>query len=447
MPHYCQCTAGHWNALPEGHDVQQLATAYCGKSSCRAPFPSAATDQAPGSDPLPVARILGQPPHYFQCTAGHWSVADQAFSSDALKDAACGKPGCTATLVDRGQDRPLGVEISRVLMLPLAQLRQIDAGIQRTEKYTATDTIVELSAQHAFRDLCAVTVLKFQKGARVTLTVSGHACAELTYPDFGTGAPMHPYCYPLDWDTGKTLTKRVTYADIGRELLRYTPDFLDMLLIVTGRILKQNLQQHDIGSIANVRTCPVILSPQAPKIVKTLPALRWDPLALLAVLVGSAACETGRGAVGFANAYAAIQNIKHDVRLLWEAWCRASENPDALPWNILDKTVISVQAVYPDTYNFTGEEAKRNSVGFSGSEALIKSESGQKVKLYESSQRHQSAYQRLTRRDLSSFARHEKRDHPYRRTDAPTPQRSEDEAELIQRRLLQHLEKAFPRLS
>jgi hypothetical protein len=444
MPSYCECNGRHWNVLPDGFDLERIGTAYCGIDTCRLSLGRFVTDEAPdGARALPIARILGAPPQYYQCGAGHWAVADAALSTTERQNAVCGALSCGAPLTAKGTGRPTGgVAMYRVLLLPMSRLKSIDLRIRRSGTYDASDHAVELGAEHAFRDLCEVTRLKFKSGAKLTLTISGTACAEIAYPDFGTGSALHPYCYPLNLSTSLRLTTRVTYADLGKQLLFYTPDFLDMLLTVVTRVMKQSLQEHDLTSIGNVRRSPLILSPIGEALVRAL--AKWDPMALLAVLAGAAACETGRGVVGFANSHAAFRHIKHDSRMFWGHWGYASMDEHSVPDPHLQKMVESIQAVYPDTYDFTGEEPKRNAVGFKGSEALIKRASGQSVTLYDDSIAKRDAYDRFSRRDVGSFGRRNMRYHPYRRPKTP---RAETPEQIFERKLVRHLELAFPRLT
>ena len=115
-----------------------------------------------------------------------------------------------------------------------------------------------------------------------------------------------------------------------------------------------------------------------------------------------------------------------------------------MPDPYLKSMVASIQAVYPDSYDFTGAEPKRNAVGFSGSEGLIKRSSGQTVTLSDASSAKRDAYDRFARRDVGSFGRRNLRYHPYRRPRTP---RTETTAETFERKLLRHLELAFPRLT
>jgi hypothetical protein len=434
MPTYYPCRANpaHWTSVPDGTQAAELERTYCGSAGCLSPL-----DRARGTASLPPAAVhpAPRPLHrsrlFFRCATGHWSYWDFGFQPALRPAAACGECGKP---VDPNDATPWDTphwagQIKSIVFDWTTRFRPIEEGIVHdTFEGTAT---VNVEDPHMFQRLCAFALDKFKQGARVRMNYGGQSYAVLETIDPSKPLILHPYCKPLDVANDTVVGTKHRYEDIGLQLMQYTSDFIHALVGTAMRAMKQRAITDDLQYISAVAGNPVIRSPQAPALTLVNP--RWSPMSLLLVLIGSAACETGRGVVGYANVLATYQRIKHDVRQVWNQW---ADDP-SIP--ALTQTTESIKAIYPVTYDFTGLEQKRNAVGFGGSEKAIKKASGLNENpepvVY-------GKYKKFADRDVRTFSNHRKTTHPYYKPDAVDP--GQPPLDTLERKVLRHLRAIFP---
>lgn len=428
-----QCIAGHWNRIPT--PPASLGYYVCGDRNCRGPLAGPAYEIAPG--PALAAQHCTSGPFYYRCANGHWSVTDERLrGTDAERLAVCGHPGCAAGLASHAStDRPTAPLYA--LVSAIADLRDLHDPV--TDKHK-TGGEVDLYDQQVFKYLFSFARQKFTADGSVEFLVGETRYAVLRSPS--REFPLHPYCYPSLRADGGDCHADARYEDIGRQLMQYTPDFIDSLLTVAIRVMKQKHTRDDIDCIANIcNNVDLILSPRR----NALP-VRWHPLSLLCVLVGSAAAETGRGLVGFVNVLAAFHHIKHDARKAWNNWAHVIGQPgadfDRNTNRFLDQTKQGIEDVYPSSYSFNGSEPKRNSVGFSGSERMIKAASGEVpgTSIPPENESKWRAYKEFVKRDINHFAKWQGPDY---RILGPGSPPSADTAENFERKVLRHLQLLF----
>jgi hypothetical protein len=277
----------------------------------------------------------------------------------------------------------------------LQSLHEIQRLIPPIENFTG-DVETDLKSPNLFKELCRYSIRNFEQGAKVKITLDGTVYAELRCDE---AKPKHPYCYPTQPLQCTTLSV-VRYNDIGEQLAEYPPDAIDMLLTVTLKALKLKHTHDDIESMKILSTYLFAKIRDDSK--------HWNPLSLLAVLIGSAACETGRGVVGYVNVVAAFHHLKHDARARWNAWASDTAIPDS---NINDVMKGAKQITVGDT------KAIATAVG--GSNTYIKQHSGnidktdKTTKSWLKNKEANSTFASLMTRDLALMSDWKPRDYPF----------------------------------
>ncbi len=307
----------------------------------------------------------------------------------------------------------------------LNELQEIQASIVPPE--TPYDSVVEIdiASPTLFKELCAYSINVFTPAARVEMKLNGTVYGVLKCTE---KEPKHPYCYPSE---PKTCTKllMVRYNDIGEQLSHYKPDAIDMLLTVALKILKLKHTQADLDSL-NILCSPSLF----PSINNNTEC--WHPISLLAVLVGSGACETGRGVVGYVNIVAAFHHLKHDARSAWTTWALTSG--EDLPDSTIGEILKSGRDI-------TDDDPKAISPAVAGSATYIKQHSGNSdetsktTKAWNKNKPHKQKYATLTERDLTLLSEWQPRNYAYT-VRIPT----EKAGEIFERKVNHYLRLIFP---
>jgi hypothetical protein len=404
IPLYYRCALGHDNFEPYDRVAGSLAALECGMPTCQAPITRQRGTPAPSTGmPLYEVRVALAPSVLFFCHSGHISFLNVWTHNHNYQNLACGHSDCLNPMrahCSRNEVNPLPAMIPvarqfnfmEALQGMLLSLKTIDGPVAAVSRRFEDRVILHMEAPDFFSALCKFSIHKFTDTAGVALCWDNCVYAEMTAPHFMKSGEMHAYCYPVTPMTGVRTTSSVTYADIGSQLCRLSPDMIDMLLTVVLKVIKmKDNKDEDIASIACIRNNEFFVASPHPT--------RWNTLSLLAVLIGSAACETGRGVVGYVNVVAAFHHLKHDARRVWNEWAMGR---GVIPITASQNAVASV---YSNNYDLTGNEPKRNSVGFQGSEGLIKRESGRAVYLSQNSADHADAYRSYLQRDVALLAR------------------------------------------
>jgi len=295
--------------------------------------------------------------------------------------------------------------------------------------------IIDISSEYAFRTICECTAKAFSRDASVLLQVKGTTYARLEHPG-GEYEYQYPYCYPVAG--GVIFRNNVSYAGIAGQLIRYGPDVLDMLFTVLIRMMKQREVANGISGLDILTSSGYSLGNQAGG---------WPLLSLLCTLIGAAACETGRGGMGYVNVRAAYQHLKHDMRRLWEAWPRlvTRDEFDRELWRYQTVTgwkKARIQEVFPSTYEVSGTEPKRNGFGFSGSQSMIRDASGKPANVSYVDEAFRKAYPAWTDRDLRLFADWKPKSYMFHKSHRP-PINDTDQRARFERKILHHLRAIF----
>lgn len=162
----------------------------------------------------------------------------------------------------------------------------------------------------------------------------------------------YPYAFSPD---GKALS----YNNFGDELKQYKPEIVQKIARIILRMMRS--ASRDSATPEDVKKTAQLIEEVAA--IDKSDTANYSPIEILAQLVGSAACETGRAPTGYLNNYASLHRIKH------------TKSPELM--NSL------LGELFPNDYDNEKLDVKRHATAFEGSQHAMRVASGlEKAKTY-----------------------------------------------------------------
>lgn len=183
-----------------------------------------------------------------------------------------------------------------------------DTRLDRLNQARPREVYISLADPQAFRQMVDFTKAKQDKNIKHKLVYEGKTLAVLKKEpyrkdesmDFGTEAQFV-------WSYDSKESDYLTYKEFGEELAKYDSEVIQTIARLVLRYMRVDSRLQDSGeSQKNIDT---------EKSLKELAAIdkvgKFSPLELFAQLLGSAACEVGRGTTGYVHMLATMRRIKH----------------------------------------------------------------------------------------------------------------------------------------